>query len=71
MLEKSRKRKQNRPHKFQMPLLPQNLITSYNQESLSPTKKVRKLEEEREEEEKKNAKEVLSLLEKKKKLPKV
>lgn len=74
VLEKSRKRKQNRPQKFQMPLLPQtssrNLFTSYNQESLSPTKKVRKLVEDREEGEEKSAKEVLFLLEKKKKLPK-
>lgn len=51
-------------------MLPQkNLLSSYNQESLSPTKKVRKLDEDVEDEEN-NAKEVLFLLEKKKKLPK-
>lgn len=74
ILEKSRKRKQNRPQKFQTPLLPhtsRSLLSSYNQESLSPTKKIRKLEEEEEEDrEERNAREVLFLLEKKKKGPK-
>ena len=73
ILEKSRKRKQNRPQKFQTPLLAhtsRSLLSSYNQESLSPTKKIRKLEEEQEEQEERNAREVLFLLEKKKKGPK-
>ena len=72
ILEKSRKRKQNRPQKFQTPLLPhtsRSLLSSYNQESLSPTKKIRKLEE-NEELEDRSAREVLFLLEKKKKGPK-
>ena len=72
ILEKSRKRKQNRPQKFQTPLLPhtpRSLLSSYNQESLSPTKKIRKVEE-KELQEERNAREVLFLLEKKKKGPK-
>ena len=63
ILEKSRKRKQNRPQKFQTPLLPhtpRSLLSSYNQESLSPTKKIRKVEE-KELQEERNAREVLFL----------
>ena len=44
-------------------------MSSYNQESLSPTKKIRKVEE-KELQEERNAREVLFLLEKKKKGPK-
>ena len=64
VLERSRKRKQSRPNKFQAPVLPLN---SKNSGSGSPTKKVRKVGDA---DHGTNPTEILFLLEKKKKLVK-
>ena len=64
VLERSRKRKQSRPNKFQAPILPLN---SKNSGSGSPTKKVRKVGDA---DHGTNPTEILFLLEKKKKLVK-